>query len=104
MIFNDDKRFEWDENKDVENFCKHGIRFVAARLAFNDPFLLKKYDGRHSLTENRYQILGRVRKILFVVYAEQRKQIRIISARLATKKEKEIYYGQNNQIGIEAWR
>jgi len=101
MIY--DKCFEWDEDKEIENIRKHGVYFVDAKLVFNDPFVLIRYDGAHSLTEDRYHALGKIGKLLLVVYTEREERIRIISARAPTKKEKEIYYGQNNKIGIETW-
>ena len=96
--------FEWDENKEIENIRKHKICFADATIVFSDKFLLKRYDEAHSLTESRYQILGRGSKILFVVYTKRGIWTRIISARLADKKEKEIYYGQNDKKDIVAWR
>ncbi|MDR1998163.1 MAG: BrnT family toxin [Candidatus Margulisbacteria bacterium] len=98
------KRFEWDEAKEIANIRRHQVYFEDARLVFNDPFLLIKYDRAHSLEENRYQVLGKIGKLLFVVFTEREKRIRIISARLATKKEKEIYYGQNSKIDTAGWR
>lgn len=97
------KHFEWDENKELANIRKHGIDFEDAKLAFGDPFLLKKYDEIHSIAEDRYKLLGRVGQLLFVAYTEREGRIRIISARPATKKEKELYYGQNNKINTATW-
>ena len=83
--------FEWDEEKDRINFEKHGIRFKTAAKVFLDPNILIREDNEHP-EERRYGILGRVGKILFVVCAfKEQNIIRIISARLATKAEKERY-------------
>jgi uncharacterized DUF497 family protein len=102
MIFG--KSFEWSESKERENIRKHGIYFEDAELVFDDPYCLKKYDHKHSLSEDRYQILGRVGRLLFVVYTvRENKRIRIISARLATKRERKIY-GQADNIEITGWR
>ncbi|GBR73216.1 toxin BrnT [Candidatus Termititenax aidoneus] len=103
MIFN--RSFEWAESKERENIRKHGVYFKDAGLVFDDPYCLKRYDCKHSLSENRYQLLGRVGRMLFVVYTlRKNKWIRIISARLATKKERKIYYGQTDKIEITGWR
>ena len=45
--------------------------------------------------EERFIAIGRVGDILFVVFVERGENIRIISARLATDMEKELYYDQN---------
>lgn len=89
--------FEWDEEKDQINFMKHGIHFRTAAKVFLDPHMLIREDEEHP-EELRYDILGRVGKILFVVCAfRDRNAIRMISARLATAQEKERYeYGEDD--------
>jgi len=88
--------FEWDEEKDRINFEKHGIHFRTAARVFLDPNRLIREDTEHQ-EELRYDILGRVGKILFVVCAfRTNNTVRMISARLATKAEKERYeYGED---------
>ena len=83
--------FEWDEEKDRINFAKHGIHFKTAAKVFLDPNKLIREDDEHP-AELRYNILGKVGKILFVVCAfREQNRIRMISARLATDPEKERY-------------
>lgn len=83
--------FEWDENKDVLNFRKHGIHFRTAARVFLDPHKLIREDEEHS-AEIRYNILGKVGKVLFVVCAfVDDKTIRLISARVASVPERERY-------------
>ena len=54
------------------------------------------YDDQNSkINEDRYITIGKVQEILFVVFTERMDNIRIISARLAEKREKEIYYGNS---------
>ena len=53
--------------------------------------MLEYYDGFHSDGEERYQVIGKVNKILFVVYTERKERIRLISARKATKMERRRY-------------
>ena len=88
--------FEWDEVKDQHNFTKHGIHFRTAARVFLDQNKLIREDEEHP-QELRYDVLGRVEKILFVVCVfKENNTIRMISARLATREEKEIYeYGKD---------
>ena len=83
--------FEWDEEKDSLNFRKHGIHFKTAAKVFLDPYKLIREDEEHP-GEERYNILGKVGKVLFVVCAFKEENIvRMISARLAALPEKERY-------------
>ena len=87
--------FEWDESKERINISKHGIDFSTAALVFGDDNRIEKYDESHSMTEERYVTIGEINGIaviVVVVYTEREDSIRIISARLATKIEKEAYY------------
>lgn len=84
--------FEWDENKERLNFIKHGIKFGTAVKVFKDPNLLMRMDVEHG-DELRYNALGNVGKILFVVCVmKSGNRIRLISARLATASEKKRYF------------
>ncbi|SFJ08674.1 hypothetical protein SAMN04487775_11515 [Treponema bryantii] len=88
--------FEWDEIKNEKNKRKHGIAFESAVFVFNDVNRIEMYDEVHSkIDEDRYITIGKVNKILFVVFTEREDKGRIISARLANKNEKEIYYGNS---------
>lgn len=91
----DELKFEWDENKNLLNQKKHGISFEAAAFVFNDEHYVEMYDECHSIYEDRYLAIGMVGDMLCVTFTERREKIRIISARLATKREVEIYYDQN---------
>ena len=88
--------FEWDEEKNKINMEKHGIDFDTAMLVFNDLQRIEIYDIEHSLEEDRYNTIGMVNDVLFVVYTERKDNIRLISARLATKLERSIYYDQDS--------
>ncbi|MBO4266431.1 MAG: BrnT family toxin [Lachnospiraceae bacterium] len=89
--------FEWDETKNETNIKKHKISFETAVHVFDDPDYIEMYDFEHSEDEERFIAIGRVGDILFVVFVERGENIRIISARLATDTEKELYYDQNIQ-------
>lgn len=91
--------FEWDEEKNKKNIEKHGIDFETAMLVFNDLQRIEIYDVEHSMEEDRYNTIGMVNDVLFVVYTERKDNIRLISARLATKMERSIYYDQDSYFG-----
>lgn len=87
--------FEWDDDKEKINIAKHGMDFSTAALVFGDPDRIEKYDALHSVDEDRYITIGQINGIaivVMVVYTERDPAIRIISARTATKREKEAYY------------
>jgi hypothetical protein len=94
--------FSWDGAKALSNWKKHAVSFEEAVTVFNDPGGMEWEDFEHSLSEARltrlgYSALGR---ILFVVYTLRRlrngkETIRIISARQATRKERQVYAGQS---------
>ncbi len=87
--------FEWDEVKAAANLKKHGVDFRNAVRVFNDIYRIERFDFAHSDEEDRYNTIGMVDDILYVVYTERRERIRIISARLATKQERRMYYDRN---------
>ena len=89
-----DLKFVWDKNKAEINWKKHKVYFETAAKVFFDKNHIDDYDEFHSNFEDRNKIIGRVGKILVVIYTERSEKIRIISARLANKKEQEDYYAQ----------
>ena len=93
--------FEWDNKKNI-NKEKHKIGFEEAALVFDDPFHIELYDNVHSDAEDRFLAIGTVLNVLIVlvVYTEKNEKVRIISARPATNREKELYYDAvNNTFG-----
>ena len=91
--------FEWDPEKDRINRKTHGISFSNAKFVFNDTERWERYDSSHSEYEDRWQTIGLVDKVLFVVYTEQGESIRIISARIADENERRVYNGERNFAG-----
>ena len=86
-------KFEWDPNKAISNLRKHKISFDEASTALSDPMAATGADPDHSIGEFRYVtfgISGRGR-LLVVAHTEQNETVRIISARLASKRERKIY-------------
>lgn len=65
-------------------------------LVFNDMQRIEIYDMEHSTSEDRYNTIGMVHDVLFVVYTERKENIRLISARIATNTERSIYFDQNS--------
>ena len=96
-------RFVWDEDKNRKNIKKHGISFEIASRVFDDDLRLEYPDPEHSQEEERYLTIGLVHDVLTVVYCDRENaatgemDIRIISARLATKLERNAY--NNSVIG-----
>ena len=87
--------FEWDENKNDSNKKKHdGVSFEIAARVFLDDKRIEKYDALNStFDEERYQAIGMVDEVIFVVFTERASaRIRIISARPATQEEINEYY------------
>ena len=85
---------EWDDNKAELNWKKHGISFEKAAEIFLDEFLIDYYDEGHSDYEDRIKVIGMVDKVSVVIYTERGEKYRLISARLASKREVIKYYEQ----------
>ncbi len=84
--------FEWDYDKNTENIRKHGISLITAARVFQDVNRLEYYDELHSFNEDRYCTIGLVEDVIYVVYTERNNNIRLISARMATSRERNLYY------------
>ena len=87
-------KFIWDNEKAKINKKKHGINFETAAEVFLDENRIDDYDELHSNFEDRTRVIGMVEEILTVIYTERGDRNRIISARKASKTEKEDYYEQ----------
>jgi len=90
-------RFEWDEAKAEANRQKHGVSFEEACTLFEDPLYIIFADPDHSESENRFIIVGvSVNGSLIVVsFVERPNSTRFISAREATRSEREFYEEDN---------
>ncbi|MBP6813160.1 MAG: BrnT family toxin [Saprospiraceae bacterium] len=87
--------FEWDENKNKSNQLKHGISFEEATKIFDDEERVEYQDLRKDYGEDRWKTIGQILGIIFsVTYTLRAVMIRLISARLASQKERDLY---NNQ-------
>ena len=85
--------FEWDERKAASNLKKHGVSFVEATTVFGDPLSLLMSDPKHSEEEQRFLVMGLSARQRFIVvaFAERPPHTRIISARIATRHERNQY-------------
>ena len=90
-------RFSWDNRKNKANQKKHGISFDEAQTVFFDENAVEFYDPDHSEDEDRFLMLGLSYRFRVLVvchcFRESDSEIRIISARKATKKERKVYLG-----------
>lgn len=85
--------FEHDLAKAARNLAKHGVDFAEAASVFGDPLALTFPDPDHSIGEERFLMFGhsRIGRVLAVIYTLRRGRYRLMSARAATRAEREIY-------------
>lgn len=85
--------FTWDSGKAAANLKKHGVDFREAATVFDDPLSTTYPDVDHSSSERRFVMIGASApsRVLVVAYTEQGTAVRIISARLATRRERRFY-------------
>jgi uncharacterized DUF497 family protein len=86
--------FTWDPQKAALNLRKHGVSFVEASTAFGDPLSITVPDPDQASNEDRFVLIGRSKRhrLLIVIHAEQcESEIRLISARLASRAERRAY-------------
>ncbi len=86
-------QFEWNPLKAATNLKKHGVSFEEAKTVFDNPLAVIFDDEAHSIDELREVIIGHSQRnrLLLVVFTERANSIRIISTRLANRKEREDY-------------
>ncbi|WP_026173080.1 BrnT family toxin [Asticcacaulis benevestitus] len=85
--------FEWDEAKNTANVEKHGISFSQA-IAIFDDVVVSRIDDRHEYGEERIISYGLLEAevVVTVIHTDRSGVTRIISARLASSKERKAYY------------
>lgn len=89
-------RIVWDETKNTSSREKHGVSFEEAQaLLERDEGRLDIFDEAHSIHEDRFISIGLIaRGLVLVVWTERlaEEQLRIISARWATRREAALYH------------
>ena len=85
--------FEWDPDKAKVNLKRHSVSFHEASTVFGDPLAITFNDPDHSIREHRFLTFGYSQKgrLLVVIHTERPGKTRIISARRATRQERNIY-------------
>ena len=83
--------YQWDSNKATSNLSKHGIDFADAVSAFSDDLAIMVEDRRFD--EERFVVIGSdaFGRVLVIVYTLRDREIRLISARKATRVERKQY-------------
>jgi uncharacterized DUF497 family protein len=81
-------RYQWGRNKALTNLNKHGIDFADAVAVFSDELAITIFDERFN--EERFITIGIdfFSRILVVVYTMRDNEVRLISARKASKNER----------------
>jgi len=89
--------YEWDEGKNALNVAKHGLDFSDAWQIFVDPNRITFVDDRKDYGEARFKTIGKATEeiIVSVCYTDRNGVVRVISLRKASRKEREAYYGDN---------
>ena len=84
-------RYQWDRNKALTNLNKHGVDFADAVSVFSDELAITIFDDRFE--DERFITIGMdvLSRILVVVYTLRDDEIRLISARKATRNERRQY-------------
>jgi hypothetical protein len=83
----------WDPRKSWANIRKYKVSFEEAATVLEHSLSVTKHDPDHSITESRYLTLGLSfkQRLILVAHTEDTVEIRIISARLPTRSERNAY-------------
>lgn len=89
--------FEWDDAKAESNERKHGVTFAEAMSAFGDVLSVTGFDPRHSDDEDRFLTMGTsvAGNLIVISHTDRADVIRILRARLATRRERKDYQDGN---------
>jgi uncharacterized protein len=90
-------RFNWDLQKASSNIQKHGVTLEEAVTVFGDLLAVTIEDPKHSAGEIRLITIGmsRSQRLLVISHTDRGEQVRLISARLATRRERKTYESES---------
>jgi uncharacterized protein len=93
--------FEWDPGKDGQNRRKHRVSFHEAATVFGDPLATTYPDPDHSAAEQRFITIGMssAARVLIVAHTDRNDNVRIISARKTTQRERKQYEENTAETG-----
>ncbi len=93
--------FEWDLEKAASNLAKHGVSFSEAATVLRDSLSVTFYDPDHSEEEDRFITLGTSLEGRFLIlsHVDRGEKVHIISARLATRRERKLYEEGEHERG-----
>ena len=85
--------FDWDQGNNDKSYKKHGLTPKEAEEIFLDENVFLVEDFKHSQKEERFIAIGQTKHHmhLFTVFSIRNNNIRIISVRIANKKERGLY-------------
>lgn len=95
MAYTHRVRFLWNPEKEAANREKHGVGFDEVRELFEGGAdFLEIFDEEHSVVEERFIAVGPItRGVVLVVWTEpEEDMVRVISARMATRRERRLYH------------
>jgi len=86
-------KFEWDPQKADSNLKRHGVSFQEAASVLGDDLSITYPDPDHSVREHRFITVGMSRSgsVLMVAHTDRGDNVRIISARKTTRRERRYY-------------
>ena len=93
VVYKKALEFDWDKANIDKSYKKHGTTTSETEEIFLDENLRIIRDIKHSQKEDRFIALGKTQegKVLFVVFTNRKEKIRVISARIAHKNERNYY-------------
>ena len=86
-------KYDWDPGKNAENIRVHGVSFLEAETTMNNRLSRSVPDLEHPSIEDRWRTIGwsDLDRLLVVIASDGEPRPRIISARRATKRERNAY-------------